>query len=307
MLCWLGLNSRHYTEAMGNNEIAWIKSHASPRMNYYRSTKTPQSPDEALSLLSQYLDVASYLVPQDTEEDLKVLWHPDLHLDNVFVDPESHKITAIIDWQSATVAPLFFQCGVPKMFQHPGPVREGWVVPERPEDFDTLGEEEKRRIDDDLESETIHKYYEAQVYKRAPRHWSFLQQRLIPIKRKPVWLATRVWENSDLFFLRQSLLSLAAHWDELFSDCNCPCPLKFTEEELRLHSHEEENMDGVGQLLALFRDQGVLPVDGMVDPEDFEAAKENSRKFKDVFVGLAKDEAEKELFSKLWPYQNSED
>lgn len=31
-----------------------------------------------------------------------------------------------------------------------------------------MSKDEQKRIDDDLESETIHRYYEAQVYKRAP-------------------------------------------------------------------------------------------------------------------------------------------
>jgi hypothetical protein len=41
----------------------------------------------------------------------------------------------------------------------------------------------------------------------------------------------------------------------------------------------------------------------MVDPKDYDTAQENSRKFKDIFFGLSKDDEEKELFSKLWPYQ----
>jgi hypothetical protein len=192
------------------------------------------------------------------------------------------------------------------MFRHPRPVREGWVVPERPENFDSLSEDEQKKIDDDLESETIHKCYEAQVCKRAPHHWAVLQQRTIPIMRKPVWLVSGVWENQDLFFLRQSLISLAAHWEELFPNNQPPCPIKFTEKDIEFHSKEEENMDGIGHMLALFRDQGVLPVDGMVEPKDYEIAKENSRKFKDIFIRLAKDEDERELFAKLWPYQGPE-
>lgn len=66
-------------------------------------------------------------------------------------------------------------------------------------------------------------------------------------------------------------------------------------------------MDGVGHMLALFRDQGALPVDGMVEPKDYETACENSRRFKDIFIGLARDEAERELYTKLWPYQESEE
>lgn len=274
-------------------------------MNYYRSLQEQEIPEDGLALLTQYMNVASDLVPSSDDEAAisNVLWHPDLHLDNVFVDQNTHEITSIVDWQSACVAPLFYQSGVPRMFRHSGPVQEGWVVPTRPETYDSLSEDEQKKVDDDLESQIVHKYYEAQVHKRAPRHWAVLQQKSTPIIRKPVWLVSGVWENRDLFFLRQSLMSLATLWEDIFPNCQVPCPIKFTDKEIELHTKEEENMDGVGQMLAMFRDQGVLPVDGMVERKDYEIACENNRKFKDIFIGLAKDQAEKELFTRLWPYQ----
>lgn len=300
-----------YAQAVGINEIAWIKSHATPRMNYYRSLNEPERPEDAISLLSQYLEMAHHAVPQEADgPSSMVLWHPDLHLNNVFVDPDTHDILHIVDWQTASVAPLFLQCGVPRMFRHHKAVREDWAVPERPENFDTLSVEEKNQVDADLESETMHKYYEAQVYKRAPLLWETLQQKALSILREPIWLVSGFWENRDLFFLRRSLISVAAHWDELSQELyqgnTPPCPVNFSEEELKIHAKEEENIDGVGHLLTLFRDQGVLPVDGMVEPQDYEKAKENSLKFKAIFVGLASNDEERELFSKLWPYQDPE-
>lgn len=287
--------------------MAWVKLHASPRMNYYVSLKDPELPDQALALLLKYLQVAPYLVLSDREAGANVLWHPDLHIDNVFVDPTTCKITSIVDWQNASVAPLFYQSCIPRMFRHDGPVREDWSVPSRPDDFDSLGEEEKRQIDLDLESEIVHKYYEAMVNKHAPHHWAVLkQQRDIQLKRNPTWLVTGSWESRNLFFLRHSLIAVAALWDRLRPDEATECPLDFTREELDLYAKEDENMTGIGKMLKLFRDQGVLPVDGMVDSEDYETARVNCQKFKDIFIGLAKDEEERQLFSKLWPYQDRE-
>lgn len=274
-------------------------------MNYYRSLKTPEHPEEAISLLSKYLATVRYLIPKETESNVNVLWHPDLHLDNVFVDPETRKITCIVDWQGACVAPLFYQSCVPRMVRHDGPVPQDWAVPSRPPDFDTLSDEGKARVDENIESQILHKYYEAMVSKRSPRHWSVLQTDR-ELQRKPTWLVTGVWENRDLFFLRQSLIEIVAQWDTIRPDEGTECPLHFTEEELALHSKEEENMDGVGQMLKLFRDQGILPVDGMVSPEDYDSARVNCEKFKAIFLNLAKDEEERELFSKLWPYQDQE-
>ncbi|OOO13798.1 aminoglycoside phosphotransferase [Aspergillus oryzae] len=225
------LNPIQYTHALGKNEIAWIKSHAKSRMNYYRSMEDQEHPEDGLALLTQYMDAASYLIPSSDDEaaSSNVLWHPDLHLDNVFVDPNTHEITSIIDWQSA------------------------------------LNEEEQNEIQKNLESETMHIYCEAQVYKRAPRHWAVLQQ-------KTVCLVTGVWERRNLFFLRQSLIVLAAYWEEVSSDSGLTCPVQVTKTDLELYSEEEENIDGVGQLLTILHDQALLPHDGMIRYEDYEAA-----------------------------------
>ena len=157
-------------------------------MNYYRSLKTQEHPEDGLSLLCKYMKVAPYLIPQLTNEAASneatpnnVLMHPDLHLDNIFVDPETLQITRIVDWQSARAAPFFYHADVPRMRAHRRRLQEDWVVPERPEDFDSLNAEEQRKIDDDLESQILHKYYLAKVFRLSPRYWSVLQNKKIPI------------------------------------------------------------------------------------------------------------------------------
>lgn len=92
-----GRRPEDYATAMVNNEISWIKKHACPRTNYYVSLKDSDLPEQALSVLSKYPEVAPYLIPNDPKSTANVLWHPDLHLDNVFVDPATCEITSIID------------------------------------------------------------------------------------------------------------------------------------------------------------------------------------------------------------------
>ena len=302
----VGDSNLEYIRAMGTNEIRWIEAHATPRMNYHRFMDEKETPDEVLALLKRYMDVSNYLVPPIIKDiQSKVLWHPDLHLDNIFVDPCSRKITRIVDWQSAAIAPLYLQCGVPKLFRHHEPVADDWAVPEKPKEYDRLSEEEKSKVDYDLESETCHRYYKYQTYKRNPRHWAALNQGHLSLLTKPVWLVSGVWQNRDVFFLRQSLIELFQNWGEIEST-SCPCPITFTQEELKIHADEEENMSGVGQLLKTFRDEGLLPEDGMVDPEDYDQARKNCQKYKEIFLGLAESEKQKRLFSKIWPYQDSE-
>lgn len=169
---------------MVKNEMKWIQTHTTQRMNYYQSIKDSELPDDALLLLSDYMKAIPYLMPHNRESRANVLRHPDLHLDNVFVDPTTCKITCIVDWQGASVAPLFYHSCVPRMFRHNGPVREGWVVPACPEKFDTLGKDKKKKVNEYLENETLHKFYEAMVHKQAPRHWAVLKQlKNIQLKR----------------------------------------------------------------------------------------------------------------------------
>ncbi|KAF3484064.1 uncharacterized protein GIQ15_03388 [Arthroderma uncinatum] len=301
------LDSLEYAHAMVKNETKWIHTHANPRMNYCRSMKEPELPDDAISLLSRYIKVAPYLIPQENEGKANVLWHPDLHLDNIFVDPTTCKITCIVDWQGAVVSPLFYRSCVPRMVRHNGAVRDGWVVPTRPENFDTLTDDEKKIIDANLESETLHKFYEAMVHKRAPRHWAVLAQiDDIKIKRNPTLLITGMWENRNLFYLRHSLYTVATFWERVQPDTNVECPLEFTKEEGEQHLEEDEKVTGVGEMLRLFRDGRTLPEDGMVAPEDYDVATKNCEKFKKAFLDLATSDEERELFSKIWPYQEPE-
>lgn len=291
---------------MGVNEIEWVNTHATSRMNYHRSMDEPESPDELLTLLSRYMDISRHLVPSIVESEIhpNTLWHPDLHLDNVFVDPDSKKITRIVDWQSAAVAPLFFQCGVPRLFRHHKPVTGDWTVPEKSENYDSFTEDKKSKADRELESEVCHKYYKYQTYKKNPRHWAALNQDHISTRTKPVWLVSGVWQNKDVFFLRESLIALVERWADIEPNSG-PCPINFTERELELHANEEENMSGVGELLRTLRDERMLPVDGIVHPADYDKARKTCQKYRDIFLSLADSEEQRMLFSKIWPYQDS--
>jgi hypothetical protein len=110
-----------------------------------------------LNLLDRYLQLASAMVPPQSINDAHspTLWHPDLHLNNVFVDPQSKQITHVIDRQSAAVLPFFYQCGVPTMFKHPGgPVPDDMTVwPKRPENYHSLEQAEKEKVDNLIGSE----------------------------------------------------------------------------------------------------------------------------------------------------------
>jgi hypothetical protein len=115
--------------------------------------------------------------PQSTEDTHSpTLWHPDLHLDKVFVNPESKQITHVIDWQSATILPFSYQCGVAPMFSHKGLVSNGMtVLPKRPENHHSLEQDEKEKIDNLIRREHLHKNSLGITHNKSPRHRAALQ------------------------------------------------------------------------------------------------------------------------------------
>jgi hypothetical protein len=302
-----GNTSVAYAKAMGENEMAWALAFTKSRKATSRTMEYSESLEGYIRLLENYLKVAPSLVPPIADADIHsaTLWHPDLHRDNVFVDPITHKITQIIDWQSAMVAPLFLQCGIPRMFRYSKPVFDDWTVPEKPPDYDNLTPNEKKRVDNDVETLTYHKYYSYQTLKRNARHWTCLDKHEeLDLRTKPIKLVTKAWKNDDIFYFRDALLSVIQRWEEL-DGSGAPCPISICEDVYRNHEQEEANRSAVGEILRIFRDESLLPVDGMVCPEDYELVQNNNRRFKKIFINLGTTPEEKSLHARLWPYQDT--
>ncbi|KAJ5380208.1 uncharacterized protein N7496_002636 [Penicillium cataractarum] len=94
-----GTNACEYTHTIGHNEWMWVKAHAVPRLNYYRPNRSKELPEDGVLLLEKYMNIFPLSCPQPSDESssANVLWYPDLHLDNIFVDPDTCQITHIVD------------------------------------------------------------------------------------------------------------------------------------------------------------------------------------------------------------------
>ena len=173
-----------------------------------------------LELLDQYLKLAPDMISPSTPDDVNAstLWHPDLHLDNLFVDPNTLQVTSVIDWQSTAAAPLFYQCGVPKMVRHREPVSldlSNW--PKRPDNYKDFGQEQKAYAEKMHRSEHLHQYYLRITRRDNPRHWAALQLQ-DEVRVQPVKIVQQVWENNTTFFLRRALVRIVNNWERLCPD-----------------------------------------------------------------------------------------
>lgn len=115
----------------------------------------------------------------------------------------------------------------------------------------------------------------------------------------PISLVPCCWDHESLFSLRHALIAVIARWDDIRHG-KSPCPIDFTQEELQQHGTEMELIEGVSSIVQQLQDEGLIPLGGMVRPEDYEHARNVNDHFKKEFI---EDERQRELHAKVWSYQ----
>lgn len=239
----------------------------------------PETPDDYISLLQRYLKLTPYLTMASSECDNHyTISHPDLHLDNIFADPKTMRITSIIDWQSTIISPMSLQRQYPQFLE---PLDDSVSSP-----------------DDPLT------HYERLVKEHDPLRKAISDDRYHLTKKKSIQLVPACWYREDLFSLRNSLISVVARWDDLGLSSE-PCPVAFTGEELESHQNEMDLIEGISSIMHQLQDEAMISLGGMVRPEDYERLTDFNRQCMNDFVELGEDDRQKALHAKVWPYQDA--
>lgn len=143
---YTGTSVESHLAASAYRETACIRQSThfpQPRGMHGGPRQYQPSSDKKLSVLRDYLKVAPFLLPKDRTLHSSVIWHSDLHTDNIFVDPNDPvKIVGIIDWQSAHFSPLFLQARTPALLNFDGPLPESFQI-KLPENFNLLSPEDQ--------------------------------------------------------------------------------------------------------------------------------------------------------------------
>ena len=277
--------------AMGLNEIQWAKAYAKPQINPYRSIETPENPDDYISLLEMYLQLTPHISPGPFRTSLS---HPDLHLDNIFVDPHSKKITCLIDWQSASVSEPFLQHNLPRM-----------LLPVEPRSYKEGSEDTSQESNG---SKNLHgpvdllRHYQNLTKLMHEERWAAINIHNRSLLTDPVSLLCGAWSRNDVFSFRHALIRIAARWKEI-APVMIPCPLQFTDQELELHKDELELLEDLSEVLHQLQNDNLIPLGGMVLRENYLQTLHINNNVRDMFVSMAETESQKALYSSTWPYQ----
>ncbi|PYH92497.1 hypothetical protein BO71DRAFT_286367, partial [Aspergillus ellipticus CBS 707.79] len=205
------------------------------------------------------------------------IWHNDLHTDNIFVDENNPtQITAIIDWQSVPVYPMFLTAHPPSLVEYDGPKPERFVQPRLPANMKEMNTRDKQATKEPFLAQTLWIYYETQVNKEAP-----------DLPRAFKYRETVQWEICSLIgsifddgepYVQKLLTELAREevWEKLVGEddhgrSRVSCPLEYTQDDLEKYHEEYVKWErDVERKARVFEEVGVYTGwNGAVSPGDY--------------------------------------
>lgn len=309
----LGASVEDYLAAIGNREITCVKT--LPRLP--KSPLTLRGPgtyvtskEKKLKALESYLTIAQYLLPIDRSIASSCLWHPDLHQENIFVNPENpREIVAIIDWQSTEVAPLFNQFRQPYFLDYEGPPTQGLERPELPDNYKRLDDPSRKKAMSLYLSQMLSTMYRMLLRNEVPllyRTWEYQQTASFEL----LLIAQRLLIDGEAQYLA-SIVELENAWFDfpgVVAQGSPPYPFRFSSaEKTEIEAAANGAAEGIN-LMRSVRDsigRHLFPEKGVVRQDQYDEAKNALQQMKDQVLDLyAHNEHERKLWEEDWPFDD---
>ncbi|EAS37376.3 phosphotransferase enzyme family protein [Coccidioides immitis RS] len=285
-----------------------------PEGLFYGPRQYQPSSSKKLSALHNYLKVAPYVLPDNRAALTPVLWHGDLHLQNIFVDPgEPTRILGIVDWQCVSICPLFMQVTRPGFLDYNGPAPEGLRQIHLPGNFDSMTSDEQRNAKALHQAQTLHNLYLARS--RQVNEEAFQAMQGQDTLRHQVSVIPGLTLMDYEPCLSSLLRDVEKRWPEIVGIGTdglplVPCPLQFSAAEIQEQERDEELWaQGVGLMNDFISDTGCFKHwDGKVSNADYESSKRQLAEGIQRFLGReARNEEECKAWLKALPFVDQED
>ncbi|EPE31723.1 Protein kinase-like (PK-like) [Glarea lozoyensis ATCC 20868] len=298
-----------YCISIGDREIACVKAvDPIPKPFVTLAGRYIPTREKKLAALEAYLKLIKFLLPTDSTITTSHIWHSDLHLENIFVNPDDPtEIVGILDWQSSSLSPLYENSASPALLDYEGPRLKGIERPEFPKHLDELDKAEHDRAFDNWMDMTLAAYYRTLIhYTNKPLYRAMEFQETLSFRL--LTYARNILIDGELVYLDIVTDELQKTWATLPGVQklgNPPFPFTFSQEELDAHKKDYEDMaegmKGLSEIQQCMR--GFFPTDITVAHEDYEMARQTARECKEkVLESFARNEVEREAVRVWWPY-----
>ncbi|KAF1912816.1 kinase-like domain-containing protein [Ampelomyces quisqualis] len=250
------------------------------------------SKDTKMAVIKDCIRVLPYIMPKDDASTASILWHNDLHSDNIFVNEDCPtEITSIIDWQSVHLSPAFLHVHHPSLIEYDGPTLETFEKPVLPPDFAELAPDDKDTARALHTAQSIRVLYDVFIHRQAPDLVRVLRYR----DTLPCQIMNLVGSTFDdgEAYVQDLLFQLAEDqtWATVTAtgshvSANNPCPLVYEQEYVKQQKHAlrrwERDVERKARVLGEIG--AYTGWDGAVSPEDHDALSENLEQAKERFL-----------------------
>ncbi|RMZ66082.1 phosphotransferase enzyme family [Pyrenophora seminiperda CCB06] len=240
----------------------WLQERASMNIDRGPSQRTPAA---HIALYKQFLAVSEYILPRGNQFRA-TLMHPNYHTDHIYV--QKGRITGLVDWHGAWIAPLFLQAECPNLVRYTGE-----LMLEFPEGYSALDDADRLRIRTQAERSILLRVYQTALEKTNPVLHAASQVPQARVRDQIVSFSKYSWDDGILLF-RQALIWVARHWDEY--NTNIPCPIGFTPEEFAAHLRDGQGFNESQEFWDEIREEWMQP-DGWIWNDLYEPTMEYLR------------------------------
>ncbi|KAI2788557.1 hypothetical protein POX_e06576 [Penicillium oxalicum] len=268
------------------------------QLKYYRGT-----PEQQSQLLEVTRTVMKIMNSNDVLQKAcqPTLWHTDLHMGNIFVNPnQCSQIVSLIDFQSTTVLPAFPQARWPIFLQPPRnyDYTRGIFQPQLPEDFDKLDEESQLIALREWSQVKLAKAYEVSTY---------LEDRAahdaMSVPRVFRELFTRCGEVSEVGIvpLRACLIEIWENWTSLgFSG---ECPYSFSQAERDEHERQFAEYQAWHEVRMLAEECLDTDAEGWIAPQvDIDEKRRQNDELLALYIEKVAGERSTKEAQAMWPF-----
>ena len=151
--------------------------------------------DDTISAYQSILSILpTFFPPEASGQETFSLYHDDLSSNNILVDPATHQITGIVDWECVSLQPAWHAARVPQLLEGPE-VDDGSPIPAAAPPPDKAADEFHKDLRDKLEQMLLRGVFYEELGGK-PEHGSrerLLENKVYQAELRPT--AIRNWAN----------------------------------------------------------------------------------------------------------------
>ncbi|KAJ5975461.1 hypothetical protein N7481_009168 [Penicillium waksmanii] len=298
--------------AVGLREIACIKAMTtlphSPLGLYGPGTYT-RCRSKKLGAAQNYLQIFKYLLPTDPSLSASFLWHDDLHVENIFVNPEAPwEISSIIDWQSTELLPLMDHARQPFFLDYDGPPPDGLEEPQMPANFSEMSPDEQAAAKVLHSLRSLSALYKLLMYRDTRNFYKAMEFRETVSFKMLIYPRKLLTDGEALY--QKCIQALEEEWTSLpgvQAAGNPPFPVRFSTDEVTTIERDVDDTErGMGLMQKLELSLGDLrPEHGMVRHDQYDDVKCLLKEHKAAMMQhLAFSDEDRRAWDNSWPFGN---